>query len=115
MSLSAFVAFMQIDSLLLGKVYSACEHLIVCFKLQDDWKSEEKSILEKRLKVFGNVRNYMMLAAHALRSKDCRQVHTVKPSCSGTSVVLVPSAQKTLWFASQRHEAVVILCGFFRQ
>ena len=39
MSPSAFFAFMQIDSLLLGKVYSACEHLIVCLKLQADWKS----------------------------------------------------------------------------
>lgn len=37
MSLSAFFAFMQIDSLLLGKVYSGCEHPIVCLKLQADW------------------------------------------------------------------------------
>lgn len=35
----AFFAFMQIDSPLLGKVYSAYEHLIVCLKLQADWKS----------------------------------------------------------------------------
>lgn len=34
MSPSSLLAFMQIDSLLLGKVYSACEHLIVCLKLQ---------------------------------------------------------------------------------
>lgn len=36
MTPTAFFAFMQIDSLLLGKVYSACEHLIVCLKLQND-------------------------------------------------------------------------------
>lgn len=39
MSPSAFFAFMQIDSLLLGKVYSGCEHPNVCLKVQADWIS----------------------------------------------------------------------------
>lgn len=65
--------------------------------------------------MFGNVRNYMLLTAHTLRSKDRGQVHTVKQSCSGTSVVPVPSTQKALSFASQSHETIIILHGFFRQ
>lgn len=47
-ALLLFFAFMQTDSLLLGKVYSAYEDLIVCFKLQADWKKDKKSsIVEK--------------------------------------------------------------------
>lgn len=57
----------------------------------------------------------MLLVAHTLRSKDRRQVHAVKQSCSGTSVVPVPSTQKPLSFASQSHETVITLRGFFRQ
>lgn len=53
-----------------------------------------------------------LYVAHALRNKDCRQVHTVKQSCSGTGVVPVPSTQKTRSFASQSHEGIVILHGF---
>lgn len=114
MSPPAFFAFMQTDSLLLGKVYSAYEDLIVCFKLQADWKKIRKAALWKREKVLGNVRNYMLLVVHTLRSKDHRQVHTVEQSCSGTGVLPVPSTQKTVRL-SQSHEIVIKLHVFFRQ
>lgn len=57
----------------------------------------------------------MLLVAHTLRSKDRRQVHTLKQSCSGTSVVPVPGTQKPLSFGSQSHDTVITLSGFFRQ
>lgn len=46
------------------------------------------------------------------QTKDHRQVHIVKQSCSGTSVAPIPSTQNTLSFASQSHEAIIILGGF---
>lgn len=77
-------------------------------------KKIRKAALWKREKVLGNVRNYMLLVAHTLRSKDHRQVHTVEQSCSGTSVLPVPRTQKTVRL-SQSHEIVIKLHVFFRQ
>lgn len=95
MSPSAFFAFMQIDSLLLGKWLWAS----YCLLEVTSWLNKlRKAALWKSEKVFDNVRNSVLLVAHALRTKAHRQIHSIKQNFSGTNVMPVPNTQKVTKF-----------------